>query len=74
MSLESVLDELIFVFGPLIATLLATQPVPVLVLYVAAGAGASPGRCGCRLQPATEPPVTRSTATVTRSRCARAAW
>jgi MFS family permease len=35
MSLESVLDELIFVVGPLIATLIATQTVPVLVLYVA---------------------------------------
>jgi MFS family permease len=34
MSLESVLDELIFVVGPLIATLLATQAEPVLVLYL----------------------------------------
>src|SRR4051794_10910226 len=37
MSIESVLDELIFVVGPLIATLLATQTEPVLVLYVAIG-------------------------------------
>lgn len=37
MSLESVLDELIFVVGPLIATVLATQTVPVAVLYVAGG-------------------------------------
>jgi MFS family permease len=35
MSLESVLDELIFVVGPLIATVLATRTAPVLVLYVA---------------------------------------
>jgi MFS family permease len=43
-SLESVLDEVIFVIGPLIATLIATQVDPVLVLYlaialVAVGAG-----------------------------------
>lgn len=36
MSFESVLDELIFVIGPLVATLIATHTVPVLVLYVAA--------------------------------------
>jgi MFS family permease len=35
LSLESVLDELLFVLGPLIATLLATQTEPVLVLYAA---------------------------------------
>jgi predicted MFS family arabinose efflux permease len=34
-SLESTLDEVIFVLGPLIATLVATQVTPVLVLYVA---------------------------------------
>jgi MFS family permease len=34
-SLESTLDELIFVLGPLVATLVATQIAPVLVLYVA---------------------------------------
>ncbi len=42
-SLESTLDELIFIIGPLIATLIATQVQPVLVLYLAAflvGAGA----------------------------------
>jgi MFS family permease len=33
-SLESTLDEVIFVVGPLIATLIATQIVPVLVLFV----------------------------------------
>src|SRR6476646_4700180 len=33
-SLESVLDELIFVIGPLIATLIATHADPVIVLYV----------------------------------------
>ncbi|MDT4913034.1 MAG: hypothetical protein QOC66_2162 [Pseudonocardiales bacterium] len=35
LSLESVLDELIFVVGPLVATLLATQTDSVLVLYFA---------------------------------------
>ncbi len=33
-SLESVLDEVIFVFGPLIATLIATHADPIIVLYV----------------------------------------
>src|SRR3954452_13348709 len=33
-SLESTLDELIFVVGPLVATVLATQLKPVLVLYL----------------------------------------
>jgi MFS family permease len=33
-SLESTLDEVIFVLGPLIATVIATQIKPVLVLYV----------------------------------------
>lgn len=35
MSVESVLDEVIFVIGPLIATVVATQIEPVLVLYLA---------------------------------------
>lgn len=34
LSVESVLDELIFVVGPLVATLLATRAEPVLVLYL----------------------------------------
>ena len=34
-SLESTLDEVIFVLGPLLAVVLATQLDPVLVLYVA---------------------------------------
>jgi MFS family permease len=34
LSVESVLDEAIFVAGPLIATVLATQADPVLVLYL----------------------------------------
>lgn len=33
-SLESTLDEVIFVLGPLMATVIATQIMPVLVLYV----------------------------------------
>lgn len=33
-SLESTLDEVIFVLGPLIATIIATQIKPVLVLYI----------------------------------------
>ena len=34
-SVESTLDELIFIIGPLVATLIATQLTPVLVLYLA---------------------------------------
>lgn len=34
-SLESTLDELIFVLGPIIATVIAVQVKPVLVLYLA---------------------------------------
>jgi predicted MFS family arabinose efflux permease len=33
-SLESILDEVIFVIGPLVATLIATNVDPVIVLYV----------------------------------------
>jgi MFS family permease len=36
LSIESVLDEVIFVIGPLIATVLATQADPVLVIYLGA--------------------------------------
>jgi len=54
-SLESTLDELVFVVGPLIASVLATQVSPVLVLYVAVvltGAGVA----WLASQRATEPP------------------
>jgi MFS family permease len=37
LSVESVLDEVIFVVGPLIATVLATQLDPVLVIYLGVG-------------------------------------
>ncbi len=56
MSLESVLDELIFVFGPLIATVLATQAAPVSVLYVAVALVAV-GSVWLNVQTDTEPPV-----------------
>ena len=56
MSLESVLDELIFVIGPLIATMLATQTVPVLVLYVAVALVAG-GSLWLSTLHASEPPV-----------------
>jgi MFS family permease len=55
-SLESILDELIFVIGPLIATLIATHVDPVLVLYIAValvGAGA----VWLTAQHTTEPPA-----------------
>ncbi len=54
LSVESVLDELIFVVGPLIATVLATHAEPVLVLYlgVALVAGGSLWLAGLH---ATEP-------------------
>jgi MFS family permease len=54
-SLESVLDEVIFVVGPLIATLIATHADPVIVLYVSCvliGAGA----VWLFVQRGTEPP------------------
>ena len=56
-SVESVLDEVIFVLGPLIATVLATHADPVLVLYLSAALDRRPARCGWRRSAATEPPV-----------------
>jgi MFS family permease len=56
MSLESVLDELIFVVGPLIATVLAIQTTPVLVLYVAVALVVI-GSVLLKVQTRTEPPV-----------------
>lgn len=55
LSFESVLDEVIFVFGPMITTLLATQTTPVVVLYVGVAlvAGGSLRLASLR---ATEPP------------------
>jgi MFS family permease len=55
LSVESVLDELVFVVGPLIATLLATRADPELVLYlgiVLVGAGS----LWLAAQRGTEPP------------------
>jgi MFS family permease len=54
-SLESVLDELIFVVGPLIATLIATHADPVIVLYVCFGL-IGVGAFWLSVQRATEPP------------------
>lgn len=56
MSLESVIDELIFVVGPLIATVLATRTLPVVVLYVA-GSLVAIGALWLASLRATEPPV-----------------
>jgi MFS family permease len=56
LSIESVLDELIFVVGPLIATLLATRAQPVLVLYLGVALIAV-GTLWLAGQRATEPPV-----------------
>jgi MFS family permease len=56
LSLESVLDEVIFVFGPLIATVLATQADPVLVIYLGALLVTVGGVRLAALR-ATEPPV-----------------
>jgi MFS family permease len=53
-SLESTLDELIFVVGPLIATLIATQVDAVLVLYLAVGV-VTVGAAWLWTQRATEP-------------------
>jgi MFS family permease len=54
-SVESVLDEVIFVVGPLLATVLATQADPVDVLYVSA-ALIGLGTVWLAAQRATEPP------------------
>lgn len=54
-SLESTLDELIFVIGPLIATLIATHTDPVVVLGVAAVL-VTGGAVWLGLQRTTEPP------------------
>jgi MFS family permease len=56
LSLESVLDELIFVIGPLVATVLATQTVPVVVLYTCVVLVVAGALWLARLH-ATEPPV-----------------
>jgi MFS family permease len=55
MSVESVLDEVIFVFGPLVATVLATQADPVLVLYLGVALVAG-GALWLATLHATEPP------------------
>lgn len=54
-SLESVVDELIFVIGPLIATVIAASSAPVIVLYVAV-ALVGTGAVWLAGQRATEPP------------------
>jgi MFS family permease len=55
-SLESVLDEVIFVVGPLVATLVATHADPVIVLYVC-GALIGIGAAWLATQRGTEPPA-----------------
>jgi MFS family permease len=55
LSIESVLDEVIFVVGPLIATVLATNAEPVLVLYLGV-ALISAGSLWLSSLHATEPP------------------
>ncbi len=80
-SLESVLDELIFVVGPLIATLIATQTDPVYVLYVCC---ALIGTGAVWLSVATAPPNRRRIRSAARSgrppcaiaesSCSRSPW
>ncbi|HEY2167864.1 MAG TPA: MFS transporter, partial [Jatrophihabitantaceae bacterium] len=55
-SIESTLDEVIFVIGPLVATLIATSVAPVLVLYLAVALVIVGGAWLARLR-GTEPPV-----------------
>jgi MFS family permease len=55
-SLESVLDELIFIVGPLTATIIATQADPVVVLWVCC-ALIGTGAVWLSMQHATEPPA-----------------
>lgn len=57
-SLESALDELVFIVGPVLATLLATGLVPSAGLLIALVAGAAGGIWFLALR-ATEPPVLR---------------
>jgi MFS family permease len=54
-SLESALDEVVFIVGPLIATLLATHADPVLVIVLGAGLIVA-GGVGLAAQRATQPP------------------
>lgn len=54
-SLESTLDEVIFTLGPLVATVIATQTEPVLVLPVAVALVLA-GAVWLRAQSGTEPP------------------
>src|SRR5664279_3473280 len=54
-SVESILDELIFVLGPLIATVIATHADPVFVLYLSVALIAI-GAFWLSTQRATEPP------------------
>jgi MFS family permease len=56
LSVESVLDEVIFVVGPLIATVLATQSDPVFVLYLGIACVTTGGLWLASLR-ASEPPV-----------------
>ena len=55
-SLESILDEVVFIVGPLFATLVATQADPVLVLVIAVVLVGSGGLWLSSLR-STEPPV-----------------
>lgn len=55
-SLASILDEAIFVSGPLIATVIATTATPVLILVLSAVLAAS-GAGALYLQRGSEPPV-----------------
>ena len=55
-SVESILDEVIFVLGPLIATVIATVAAPVLILVLAAVLSGS-GAVTLAMQRPTEPPV-----------------
>ncbi|MGN6606353.1 MAG: MFS transporter [Jatrophihabitans sp.] len=60
-SLESTLDEVVFVLGPLVATFIATQFDPVLVLVVA-GSLTSIGAVALAAQRRSEPPAHPPTA------------
>ncbi len=73
-SLESVLDEVIFVVGPLVTTLIATTLDPVIALYVIS-ALIGVGALWLVTLRSTEPPAReRRTHRATRRRSARAAW
>lgn len=69
-SLESVVDEIIFIVGPIVVTVLATRAAPEVGLLVAAGAALSGALALARLrrtEPTTDPTAPRGGGSALRS-------